>query len=369
MVQALPPFKALSKQQSLKLCKTCSFEIVLHDVNLFEKGDEFVDLIFVVVDGSVCLQQQLTPSLSVPPVVFGNNTPRGTLLVIETGNFVVHDYVILQQKQSRQPEKHVPLQHKTSSTKLSLDAPVASLGPSTIFFADEQIITPHLPSINSTVSCDTQRISTVCEYTIADSPEVHALSIRLYSTDYDSAMAGTASLRRNQDMLVIALLGHNGLQTVRAAIAAQRNRRAGSSACSIRLAAHTAPSNKHDLLLPPRASPLKRVIRKSTRPLPKAMQADANGPVALLNSRFFKTEQEQWILSNSIDWPRHAAHKNSSIACKVSAILSWLVCFNCCICTPFPIRSSQMLDSKRPAKNSAALQVGSALKSSIQINQ
>ncbi|GMF31506.1 unnamed protein product [Phytophthora lilii] len=36
--------------------------------------------------------------------------------------------------------------------------------------------------------------------------------------------------------------------------------------------------------------------------------------------------------------------------------------------TPFPIRSSQMLDSKRPAKNSAALQVGSALKSSIQQN-
>ncbi|KAL3673411.1 hypothetical protein V7S43_001123 [Phytophthora oleae] len=345
MIHLLPLFKDIPRQQCLEMCKYCSVEVMPLDSSVFERGDEVLDHFFLIISGSVTMQQLLSPSLQasattgldsrarvsvrvlkcgdsfgevelmlntskrlidavvssnrtklhrVPKylfcrvwpvqedlesklmtikrafdaasplepeqlcsiyysaincsftrneVVLGANTQRGTLLVIESGFCVVHDYITLQRKRPRKPAQRDSFQSRTPAPKLALDTRVASLGPSSILLAEFDLTT------------DTPTNLPDGEYIVAESPIVNAFTVELYPKA--SEAPATAPSRRH-DLLIATLLGRGGLQTVRAAIATQHDRRTESAGVLMRLAEATVPKEKFAEVFSPSVSPLKR---------------------------------------------------------------------------------------------------------------
>jgi hypothetical protein len=204
-------------------------------------------------------------------VVLNNRIHPGSLLVLESGFCVVRDCITLQLKRQYKRSQRMQGHTRTETPKLWLDTQVATLGPTTILFAEEVV------SCANSSSQSLHRIGEGTsnlpegEYVVAESPVVSAFWLELYPRTSVVPPPGP-SFRQNHDLLVVALLGRSGLQTVRTAITAQRNRRAKHVGNSVRLAEAAAAEENNAPLISPRASPLKRVLNQNNDDAPGKQQ-------------------------------------------------------------------------------------------------
>jgi hypothetical protein len=165
------------------------------------------------------------------PVITGNEEQAGFLHVIQEGECVVHDAVVLKQKSSETT--------RLSPTKLSLDTRVSTVGPGAILFADR----PDVP-----LPIDIRRASTrsvdiaempappeapkTTQYVVVDSPTVTTFSVQLFRRR-------TLAMQRQPDLLAVFLLGKSGLQVIRDTVEMQVKWRADTVAQTGRLVAHS----------------------------------------------------------------------------------------------------------------------------------
>ncbi|GMF37024.1 unnamed protein product [Phytophthora fragariaefolia] len=245
--------RAFDASSSLEPEQLCSMYYSVEELSF--KRNEGKHLTEIVIDSNF-------PNVCVNSVVFSSYTPRGTLLVVERGHCIVHNYITLQQRRPRKTMLHLPLENSPYTPKLAIDTPVASLEPCTILFADDLEYTTNWPLRDLRVNSNCPSKLPDAGYTIADSPIVNAFSVDLYHSSSET-LPNCAPLRRNHELFIMALLGRGGLQTVRSAIAVQQYHRAESVAHSIRLTETATLKSKDAPLLSPCASKLKKHVLKT----------------------------------------------------------------------------------------------------------
>ncbi|KAE9237593.1 hypothetical protein PF005_g584 [Phytophthora fragariae] len=84
LVNHLPLFKDIPKQQCFDICKRCMVEVAALDSVVFGRDDELMDQMFFVIEGSVTIQQVLDSPLPVSAALVTGSSldARGTKVIV-----------------------------------------------------------------------------------------------------------------------------------------------------------------------------------------------------------------------------------------------------------------------------------------------